>query len=312
MSNVASDTHLKAPAIWDFVEPVQFLKAQYQHRKSCESDFSFATWASELGLKSRSFLRLVLIGKRSLTEDLAHLFIQNLQLNKSETLYFTHLVGLHRASQLQTKEFHSREISKLRKKFLLKRHAMVEVDRADLFDFLSSYQIPRLQTLLTIEDVEKTVPNLARLLKMKDSEVSLHLHTLQKLGLAEKSEGEARAEKWTATQSRIGAPDALGNIALQSFHRKSLEEAIQALTLPKETRRYQSLVLPLTMEQLQELNEEVQQTFQACLQKFEPQIGGEKRIYQINLNIIPVSESIDRPQKDETVESGPAQKEEKL
>jgi uncharacterized protein (TIGR02147 family) len=310
MSNVTSDPHLKAPAIWDFVEPVQFLKAQYQYRKSCEPDFSFATWAAELGLKSRSFLRLVLIGKRSLTEDLAHLFVQNLKLNKSETQYFTHLVGLHRASQLQTKEYHSREISKLRKKFLLKSHSITEVSRTDLFDFLSSYQIPRLQTLLTIEEVEKTVPNLARLLKMKESEVSQHLQTLQKLGLAEKENNES--EKWTATQSRIGAPDALGNIALQSFHRKSLEEAIQALTLPKETRRYQSLVLPLTMEQLQELNEEVQQTFQACLQKFEPQTDGEKRIYQINLNIIPVSESIDRSPKSETVEGEPNQKEEKI
>jgi len=308
MSNKVIETHSKAPAIWEFVEPIEFLKAQYRFRKDRESHFSFASWAEELGLKSRSFLRLVLIGKRSLTEDLSHLFIQNLKLNKSETTYFTHLVGLHRATQLQTKEFHSREITKLRKKFLLKNHSMVEVRPADLFEFLSSYQIPRLQVLLTLDEVEKTAENLARLLKMKESEVLQHLATLQNLGLAERSEGG----RWIATQSKIGTPDALGNIALQSFHRKSLEESIQALALPKDTRRYQSLVMALTFEQFEELHQEFRQVLESFSQKFETPKPDSKKVYQINLNIIPVSESIDRSQKSETVENEPTQKDQEL
>jgi len=305
MSNKVFEPHSKAPAIWEFVEPIEFLKAQYHFRKEREPHFSFASWAEELGLKSRSFLRLVLIGKRSLTEDMSHLFIQNLKLNKSETTYFTHLVGLHRATQLQAKEFHSRELTKLRRKFQLKNHSVVEVRPADLFEFLSSYQIPRLQVLLTLSEVEKAPENLARLLKMKESEVSQHLATLQGLGLAEKNE----SGKWNATENKIGTPDALGNIALQSFHRKSLEESVQALTLPKESRRYQSLVMALTPGQFEELHHDLREVLNSYAQKFEMPVEGPKKVYQINLNIIPVSESIDRSNPSETVEDEPTLKE---
>ncbi len=299
MSNSSVQPHSTPPVIWEFLEPLQFLKAHYQYRKQRETHFSFAAWAQELGLKSRSFLRLVMIGKRSLTEDLGQQLSQNLKLNKSEALYFSHLLGLARASQLQAREFHSRELSKLRKKFLLKNHSIAEVQPHELYDFFSSYQIPRLQVLLTLENIEKTVGNLARLLKMKEGEVAQHLQTLQSLGLAQ-SDAE---QNWSATESSIGTPDALGNIAVQSFHRKSLEEAIQALAMPKESRRYQALVMALTQQQFEELHEEFRQTFQSCLQKFEKQASGPQKIYQINLNIIPVTESIDRSFASETVET---------
>jgi uncharacterized protein (TIGR02147 family) len=306
MLNESPKPTFEQPTIWEYVEPTEFLKAHYQARKARQESFSFAVWAQEMGIKSRSFLRLVLIGKRSLTEDMAPLFAQNLKLNKSESLYFHHLVGLQRATQLQTKEYHSREISKLRSKFLLKKHSLLEVNRNDLFDFLASYQIPRLQVLLTLEEVNKTAENLARLLKMKESEVQSHLKNLQKLGLAELDQN---TQQWRAIETQIGTPDSLGNIALQSFHRKSLEEAIQGLSLPKESRRYQSLVMALTEDQFQELHQDLRQTLEACLQKFETQKNQTKKVYQINLNIIPVTGSIDHSSSSEAAVSEPTKKE---
>jgi uncharacterized protein (TIGR02147 family) len=305
MSNEALNTLVKAPAIWDFVEPIEFLKAHYQYRKVRETGFSFAVWAQEMGIKSRSFLRLVMIGKRGLSEELESLFIENLKLNKSETTYFEHLARLQRASQLSAREYHSREIAKLRKKFQLKNHTLDEVNPRDLFDFLSSYRIPRLQVLLTLDGIKKTPANLASLLQVKENEVLQNLRTLQSLNFAREEENG----EWIALKAELGTPDALGNIALQSFHRKSLEEAIQSLTLPKQTRRYQSLVMTLTEEQMEGLHQELRNTIENYLQGVETPIEIPQKVYQVNLNIIPVTGTIDRSSTSETVESVPTGKE---
>lgn len=285
--------------LWDYTDPTEYLRSYYAIRKQQDSGFSYAYWAQELGIKSRSFLRLVLVGKRSLTEDVGQQFVQALRFNQIEARYFTHMVGLSRATTLDHKEHHSRELSKLRQKFALKNHHIQEIQQADLFDFLSSYRIPRVQVLLTLEEVEKSEKNLARLLNMKESEVAQHLQTLQQLGLAEKN----KQGQWQAREAQLIAPDSLGNIALQSFHRKSLEEAIEAITLPKESRRYQSLVLALTAEQLQELHEDFRDQLERSMVRFDSKQSAEKRIYQINLNIIPVTGSILREEFRVPVES---------
>jgi len=276
------------PKIWDYLDPVEYLRSHYEFRKAGQTQFSYAIWAHELGIKSRSFLRLVLTGKRNLTTDFAHQIIANLNLNKTETQYFLHLVGLKSASTLQTKEYHSRELSRLHQKFALKRYQMLEIQKKDLFDFLSSYQIPRIQVLLTLENIEKTPKNLAQLLKMKESDLLSHLQTLKNLGLAKEENNT-----WSATQSKITTPDELGNIALQSFHRKSLEEATHAITLPKESRRFQSAVIALTEEQFKAVHNTLREKLESLLNMETSDEGNEPiKIYQINLNMIPVTEPI--------------------
>ncbi|MFS4460156.1 TIGR02147 family protein [Bdellovibrio sp. HCB2-146] len=271
--------------IWNFADAILFLKAYYEQRKKLNPEFSYAVWADELGLKSRSFLRLVLVGKRSLTESVAALISKSLKLNNSEARYFHNLVGLARATTLEQKETHIREITKLHEKYKLKSHEILEVSSKDLFDFLSSYKIPRLQVLLGLNDIEKTEARLAALLGVKESEVAEQLQILRKIGLADKdSQGQ-----WHSKEGQVATQDVLGNIALQSFHRKSLEEAANALELPKETRRFQSLVMALTEDQFQEVHNQLRRTLENTLQDFDSSEGHGKKVYQINLNIIPAT-----------------------
>ncbi|HWU44725.1 MAG TPA: hypothetical protein VN132_14835, partial [Bdellovibrio sp.] len=71
-----------------------------------------------------------------------------------------------------------------------------------------------------------------------------------------------------------------------------------------ETRRFQSLVLPLTPAQFQEVHQEIRQHLSFILKKFESTNGADKRVYQINLNLIPVTGSIFRESENrESMES---------
>lgn len=276
------------PTVGDFVDAVSFLQAYYDYRKKLKDGFSYGLWAQELGLKSRSFLRLVLVRQRNLTTDVTDLISKSLRLSAAESKYFTALSALSRAKTLNEKESYSAELSKLHKKFALRNHGILEISKQDIFEFLSSYKMPRLQVLLTLNDIEKSPQNFAKLLGTSEAEIIQHLEQLKILGFAE----ELEPNQWVARESQISTPDVLGNIALQSFHRKSLEEAARAIDLPKQTRKFQSMVIPLTEDQFEILHAKMRLFLEETLEKMESQDGLNKRIYQINLNIIPVSAPI--------------------
>jgi len=292
------NTALK-PRLWDFADAVGYLKALYDHRKSLDLGFSYGQWAAELGLKSRSFLRLVLVGQRTLTPDVAELLIAGLDFTQAEGKYFRELVLLSRATTVKQKETHGRELAKLHKRFALKKHDLVEISKADLFDFLSSYKIPRLQVLLTLEDLKKDTSTLAKLLGSKPQEIENQLQILSRLGLAE----QLSDLTWKAKEAQVATSDILGNVALQSFHRKSLEEAIQAIDLPVQSRRFQAMVVPMTEEQFQSVHQGLREHLETTLAQLETTQGHNKRLYQINLNMIPVTEPILRDQDHAPVES---------
>lgn len=299
MKNILNTDKKAKPVLWDHVEVISYLRAYYDYRKQQSADFSYAIWASELQIKSRSFLRLLLTEKRSLTEDMAANFTHALKLNQKEIRYFNHLVALARTTKIESQELHGRELLRLRQKFALKGHELVEVNEADLFEFLSSYQMPRLQVLLSLNDIDKSAANFAKLLSMTEDKVAELLTTLKNLGLAKQNE----QGQWEANEAKLATPDALGNIALQSFHKKSLEEAVQAISSPKETRRYQSLVMALTQEQFEELHKDLRLYLAQTLKNYDSNSGKNKKVYQINLNMIPVTGPIIREETCAPVES---------
>lgn len=282
--------------IMDFINPVEYLRSYYENRKSQDSGFSYGDWAAEAGIKSRSFLRLVLVGKRSLTLDVAEKLSNQLPLSSQEKKYFLQIVKMQRATQHSTKERLTNEALKLRRRFALKTHDFIELQKTQIFDFLSSYKMPRLQVLLSTLKSKKTAIHMAELLNSKPQELEAQLQTLKDLGLAQKSENQ----EWYSTNKAINLKDSLGHIALQSFHRKSLEEAIAAIEMPVETRRYQSLVLALTEKEFAELFSEMRTKLEEIMALQNERLEAEnenptfeaKKIYQLNLNLIPVSRPI--------------------
>lgn len=57
------------PKVFDYLSGISFLQDYYNYRKRTERLFSFEIWTSELGFKSKSFLKMILSGDRQVTED---------------------------------------------------------------------------------------------------------------------------------------------------------------------------------------------------------------------------------------------------
>jgi uncharacterized protein (TIGR02147 family) len=290
MKILSTEQNIERPRIESYLDVRKYLADVYQWRKTIDPSFSYAQWAAEIGFKSRSFLRLVVTRKRSVTANSIPLFTKGLRLSAIDARYFERLVHYCLAETHQQKEHFFKELS---------QGAGAKFERTEIKDYynlVSSTLGPRLQVLLTFADIERTPENLARLLNSTVAEVSKYLDILDRLGLASKLESAEGAE-WRPKHQHFEIPESLGSTALQSYHRKSLEEAIEAIEIAPSLRRFQSALVALTPDEFDEFRGDVVKFLEASLAKFGKDEATGRRLYQINLNYIPVSSPILRPEK---------------
>jgi len=275
--------NLAQPEVTTFLDLKEYLVRYYEWRKTRDHKFSYATWAGELNIKSKSHLRFLVIGKRSLTERLIPLFIDKLEFDKREARYFELLVRYTQAHNLSAREQILEQLKKIAKK-------TPELTRIhDAKTFLSSRFSARLQILLTQNCVERSIPNLSKLLRTTPSEVRLCLELLERLGLAEKNETSSGVLIWKSKVHTFDIPDSADDESLRLFHLRSLEEAVKAVELPRQIRKFDSVFAILSETDYARMTQEISNVVNHFIQMGSSS-SGHSRLYQINLNLIPVSE----------------------
>lgn len=108
---------------------------------------------------------------------------------------------------------------------------------------------------------------------------------MRSLNLAVQDENGA----WRTTSEQFSVPSELGNTALLTYYRLSLEQSIQALNLEPESRRYSTLLVNLTAEQMHALQGEFMGFLDQMLAKYGSQKGEGTRLYQLNQSLIAVT-----------------------
>ncbi|QDK38605.1 TIGR02147 family protein [Bdellovibrio sp. NC01] len=79
---------MRQPDIFEFLNVHHFLQQMYAYRKFAEKNFSYQMWAEEMGIKDRSYLRQVVMGKRGVNAEMIERFLLNMKLNELEQQYF--------------------------------------------------------------------------------------------------------------------------------------------------------------------------------------------------------------------------------
>lgn len=278
------------PEIRQFVDTLAYLQAVYHWKKNALPGFSYSVWAAEFGFKSRSYLRLLIMGKRAITDSAMPILIRGLHLKKSDAEYFEKMVRFTQSGTIEQKERYARDLARTSQA----QEKLTEIQNH--LRFFSNPLIPRLQTLLTLEDLPKTIPHLAETLQTPEAEISSCLYTLQELGLA-----EAQGNEWSTQVSHFEVKENLGNLALQSFYRKSFQTCIDAIALPVETRNFQSALFPLSPEDYQRFSEELSQFLKQALARYGADRAPHRRLYQITYGLTPVSRPIFRIEKSRSV-----------
>jgi uncharacterized protein (TIGR02147 family) len=263
----------------------QFLQDCYQQRKSQEKDFSYELWARELQASDKSYVRLMVLGKRPLNDKMIAAFAENLNLDASEKEYFTDLTHYTQSkSPEQKKVFGKKLIHSL-------KDDLQQLDVSAHYEFLSNPLLPRLQVMLSFQDLDQSAQSLSWLLGVPAEEIESGLQTLLKLKLIEDQAGLLRPLK-----SSFKVSDHFGDLGLEAFYTQNLEEAQKAMQLPAKERRFKSLFLPLNIPEFDEFLGNLQGFVREQLVRFNPDTYADRKLYQVHMNIIPVSTHNDEAQ----------------
>jgi hypothetical protein len=115
-------------------------------------------------------------------------------------------------------------------------------------------------------------------------EVEKGLMVLLRLNLAEQ-----HGDLYKATVNSFKVPAELGSEILLDYHKKILQDAIAARSLPHDQRRYKSLLMAMSPEEFNQFLLSMNAFAKEQLHKFDnPNVEG-RRLFQVNLNLFSVS-----------------------
>lgn len=274
-----------APKIENFTSAVEFLKSYYYYKKSLIPGFSFDAWSSEAGLKSRSYLKMIIDRKRNLTSEVVAKISHTLSLNEYEIDYFSLLAKADQASDENEKSLFLNRALEMKGAF----KKVVEVKRYS--EFLSSLVLPQLQVLLSFNDLNRTAEGLSAFLNLPLNTTKQYLKKLEELGLASVTLDNV----WSAKEASFLVPQHLGQPALRKYHDQCLDEAKASQDLPVESRRFKSILLALSENEKNTFIEEINNFISKALAKYDSAEFNNKQLFKLNLNIYPTTKPFTKP-----------------
>jgi uncharacterized protein (TIGR02147 family) len=259
----------------------RFLKDYYNFHKAKNPAFSYRYLASRAGVNSSAFFKFIIEGKRNLTKQSIMKIVTALRLNEIEGEYFENLVFFNQAKTIKEKDhFFSRLMQHK------KAHKVACIGEQS-YEYFAQWYHCVIRELVVMFDTKDDWEQLGRLLKphisAKQAKQSVEL--LLKLGFLKKENSRyAQTEPVISTGCSIRAHQVI------KFQIEMLKKAIDSFTLSGETERLNSSTTfgisgPLYAQFIAMVRD-----FRAKLMELAREDENPAMVYQLNLNLFPVSE----------------------
>lgn len=260
----------------------EFLAAFYAQGKA--AGLSYRGFARSAGLGAPNYLKLVIEGKRNLSEEMAGRFARACRLNEESTDYFKLLVAFSHATEDAERNALHERLSRF------SRFRSAQPLELAQKDYHSSWYIPALRELVTcpgfVEDPGWIAAHLEP--NISEREAAHALDVLQRLGLLERDE---RGKLGQATRAVSTGQQASG-LHIRNYHAELMQRAVHAMHhLSAEERYISALTLSASAATFDEVKKRVlafrQELIALCDADPAP-----ARVLQLNLQLFPLSRVI--------------------
>lgn len=240
--------------IFEMLDYRSFLKSRIQN----SDKLSLQTVASRSGCVSKSYLSLVINGKRNLSSEKAALVGRAIGLRGNELKYFESLVRFNRTKEQTAKTHFLRELSLLRPKKSVGRRTL---DESDVLKSWHAMAIRELVTLPQFSSDPRIISILLRgLLSPLDAKRALDLLIQTKL-ITEKDGA------YVPSEASIQTSDEVRSLLIQQYHKSCLDLGRRVIeTQPLRDREFGCVNMAisadsfrLVKEKLKALREEIVQ-----------------------------------------------------
>lgn len=158
-----------SPHVSNYKNVLDYFSDYYKFRKHKDHHFSYSSWALEIGIGSRSYLKLVTAGKKNISDQFINLYSKSLQFSKSEAAHFDLICQYHNLNHSRLKRSIENSILENRE---IKSHILPAEEYASVAENPLSIAI---QALLGTQDQKISSALLSEKLKvhLNDVEVAL-------------------------------------------------------------------------------------------------------------------------------------------
>lgn len=268
------------PEIFQYLDYRPYLRDFYVASKEGDPGFSFRSFSKSAGLRSFNYLKLVMEGRRRLSETFFAPFAKALRLRDSEKAYFAKLIEFSDARDARRKSTLLNELLALRPR--TKVHTL---SRAALNICSEWYYIPLIE--LTGVDGFRNDPTwIAGRLGLKVPTVKRALRELLAHGLLERSEGSL-----TKTNRLADTPDEVSSLLVRTYHQKTLNMAASAVFDQElHEREFGSMSFVASDEQLLELKRRIKEFRREIFHYLDrPAEKPGSEVYQLNVQLFRVT-----------------------
>ncbi len=269
------------PQILQYKSIAHYFEDYFKYRKHLDEKFSFDMLAAELGFKSRSYVHMLIRGKKKISQQFINIFSKYLKLSTKESTHLMALCFYYNAENHSLKNLFS---DKILENFDDPKNI---IDIPNYEKFLSSKNAATLRLLIAFKDFKATEKNLKKFLNIDTEELKETLQLLEELQLIYRSE---TPESWTSSTKSFKVLGSNQNDFFKNYHLNTLQEAESILKSGTALTKFKSIFFALDEISFPHFTEEVDHFMRKMKLKYESAQLNQKHIFKMNVQAYPVTQ----------------------
>lgn len=275
------------PSIYGYLDFRAYLRDWFQARKAANPRFSHRLLARRAGITGPSTLLNVMEGRRNISGTSAAEVARAMGLDDDARAFFLALVRIACSDDAAVREAALEQVQATRRF----REARV-LDAASL-RFLSLWYLPAIFELSRCAGFRADPDWIAAALRptITPQQAADALGALRELGLLRMAEG-----RWVPTDVSVVTPHEVSGLAVRAYHRAMMQRAQEALDFDERERHLCGVTVAVPAGQLPALKAELDRFQERILHICDGVAGDRALVMQLNLQLIPLSVTLDEVQ----------------
>ncbi len=279
----------RKPDVFKYTDYRKFLRDAYEALKSKGTGVSYRSVCRDVGIKSAGHLSLILNGKANISEVLAHGFADYFGLTGRRKEYFLNLVSYNQSSEYGAKR------DAFDQMMAFPEAAVRKVDKKH-FKYYDKWYYSAVRLVLLLIDFKDDYRQLAAMLSptISSREARRAVKLLQSLGMIKQDENGF----FRPVDRHIDTGTKSYAMAINNYALSTLELAEYAFNnIPEEQRRVSWVTAAVTKKGYDRMVAEMRE-FRRKIHEISSEDGAD-RIYQVNVQIFPLSKPRENGARDE-------------
>lgn len=288
-----SNSSLKTPVISDYLDYRQFLADFYEYKKAKTRrdirPYNYQMFSAAADIKSPNYLKMIIEGRRNLSDEMILKFAKALALSKEQTEEFAHLVHFNQTSEPAERNIYLKKISE---------HRVAQKIRTGEIDEKTWNKIPNwaawiIYAMVDMQGVKFDIASLKKTLRGKASEqeIEMALESLLKSGELVKDSQTGEIKK---SRQLIESAEDIPVALVRKLQTQLMYLGLESLYQDQPTEReFGTLTLCLSKEEFEEIKFKLRQMRKAIHKDnsiARTKSKGDK-VYQLNIQLFPVTEA---------------------